>query len=114
LLVKLDDNTVDNAVKDGHFATKDESPRYAISMGAELVYKAKAVLLLANGERKVESVTKSLLDIPSPDIPISYGQIYSKNGGNLTYILDKIAGRELLANKELLKNKGIEIEIRNS
>ncbi|NVM45129.1 MAG: 6-phosphogluconolactonase [Candidatus Lokiarchaeota archaeon] len=111
LLVKLDDNTVDNAVKDGHFTTKDESPRYAISMGAELVYKAKAVLLLANGERKVESVTKSLLNDPSPDIPISYGQIYSKNGGNLTYILDKIVGRELLAKKEFLKKKGIEIEI---
>ena len=114
LLVKLDDNTVDNAVKDGHFTTKDESPRYAISMGAELVYKAKAVLLLANGERKVESVTKSLLNDPTPEIPISYGQIYSKNGGNLTYVLDKIAGRELLANKEVLKKKGIEIEIRNS
>ncbi len=50
-------------------------------MGAELVYKAKAVLLLANGERKVESVTKSLLNDPTPDIPISYGQIYSKKGG---------------------------------
>jgi len=111
LLVKLDNNTVDNAVKDGHFSTKNESPRYAISMGAELVYKAKAVILLANGERKVESVTKSLLNDPTPDIPISYGQIYSKNGGNLTYVLDKIAGRELLANKELLKKKGIEIEI---
>ena len=113
LLIKLDNNTVDNAVNDGHFATKDESPRYAISMGAELVYKAKAVILLANGERKVESVTKSLLNDPTPDIPISYGQIYSKNGGNLTYVLDKIAGRELLANKELLKKKGIEIEIKN-
>jgi glucosamine-6-phosphate deaminase len=69
---------------------------------------------LANGERKVESVTRSLLDDPTPEIPISYGQIYSKNGGNLTYVLDKIAGRELLANKEMLKNKGIKIEIRNS
>ena len=114
LLVKLDDNTVENAVTDGHFATKDESPRYAISMGAELVYKAKAVVLLANGERKVESVTKSLLNDPTPDIPISYGQIYSKNGGNLIYVLDKIAGRELLANKKKLEQKGIEIEIRNS
>jgi glucosamine-6-phosphate deaminase len=114
LLVKLDDNTVDNAVNDGHFTTKEESPKYAISMGAELVYKAKAVVLLANGERKVESVTKSLLNDPTPDIPISYGQIYSKNGGNLTYILDKIAGRELLANKELLNKKGIEIEFRSS
>ncbi|MBY9011953.1 MAG: 6-phosphogluconolactonase [Candidatus Lokiarchaeota archaeon] len=114
LLVKLDDNSVNNAVKDGHFTTKDDSPQYAISMGAELVYKARAVILLANGERKVESVTRSLLDDPTPEIPISYGQIYSKNGGNLTYVLDKIAGRELLANKELLKNKGIKIEIRNS
>jgi len=114
LLVKLDDNTVDNAVKDGHFTSKDESPQYAISMGAELIYKAKAVLLLANGERKVESVTKSLLNDPTPDIPISYGQIYSKKGGNLTYVLDKIAGRELLANKEFLKKKGLKIEIRAS
>ncbi len=110
LLVKLDENTVENAVTDGHFATIDDSPRYAISMGVELVYKAKTVLLLANGERKVESVTKSLLNDPTPDIPISYGQIYSKNGGNLTYVLDKIAGRELLANKEILKQKGIEIK----
>ena len=110
LLVRLDENTVENAVADGHFSTKEESPRYAISMGAELVYKAKAVLLLANGERKVESVTKSLLNDPTPDIPISYGQIYSKNGGNLTYVLDKTAGRELLANKEVLKKRGIEIK----
>ncbi|MHA2036889.1 MAG: 6-phosphogluconolactonase [Promethearchaeota archaeon] len=110
LLVKLDDNTVENAVSDGHFVTKDDSPRYAISMGAELVYKAKAVLLLANGERKVESVTKSLLNNPTPEIPISYGQIYSKNGGNLTYVLDKIAGKELLANKDVLEKKGIEIK----
>ncbi|MHA1914699.1 MAG: 6-phosphogluconolactonase [Promethearchaeota archaeon] len=110
LLVKLDDNTVKNAVSDGHFPTKDESPRFAISMGAELVYKAKQVLLLANGERKVDSVTKSLINDPTPDIPISYGQIYSENGGILTYVLDKIAGRELLANKDVLKAKGIEIK----
>jgi glucosamine-6-phosphate deaminase len=109
LLVKLDDNTVENAVADGHFSSKEGSPWYAVSMGAELVYKAKTVILLANGERKVESITKSLLNDPTPDIPISYGQIYSKNGGNLTYILDKIAGRELIANKRLLKQKGIEI-----
>ena len=110
LLVKLDDNTVENAVTDGHFANKDNSPKYAISMGAELVYKAKEILLVANGERKVESVTKSLLNDPTPDIPISYGQIYSNNGGNLTYVLDKIAGRELLDNKEVVTKKGIKIK----
>ncbi len=110
LLVKLDDNTVENAVKDGHFSSKEESPLYAISMGAELVYKAKTIILLANGERKIESVTRSLLNDPTPDIPISYGQIYSNNGGNLIYVLDKIAGRNLIANKEVLTEKGIVIK----
>jgi len=111
LLVKLDENTVENAVKDGHFFSKEESPWYAISVGAELVYKAKTVILLAIGERKVKSITKSLLNDPTPNIPISYGQIYSEKGGNLIYIIDKIAGRELLSNKNLLEQKGIEINI---
>jgi len=110
LLVKLDENTIENAIIDGHFSSKEESPWYAISMGAELVYKAKTVILLANGERKVESVTKSLLLDPTPDIPISYGQIYSNRGGNLIYVIDKIAGRELIVHKKLLKQKGIEIK----
>lgn len=110
LLVKLDDNTIENAIIDGHFSSKEESPWYAISMGTELVYKAKTVILLANGKRKVESVTKSLLFDPTPDIPISYGQIYSNRGGNLIYVVDKIVGLELIANKELLKQKGIEIK----
>ncbi len=114
MLIKLDKNTVTNAVIDGQFNSENECPRYAISMGAEIVYKAKTVLLLANGARKTKSVTESLLNVPTPDVPISYGQIYSENGGNLIYILDKIAGRELLANKKKLEQKGIEIEIRNS
>jgi len=107
--VKLDDNTVANAVADGHFPSVKDSPRYAISMGAELVYRARAVLLLADGERKVESVTRSLLGNPTPAVPISYGQTYSAGGGNLFYVVDKIAGRELLAARPALKRKGIEI-----
>ena len=111
MLIKLDDNTIKNAVVDGHFPSEDNSPHYAISMGAELVYKAMTVILLASGERKVQAVTESLLNEPTPDIPISYGQMYSEQGGNLIYVIDKIAGRELLANKKLLEEKGIEIKI---
>ena len=111
MLVKLDDNTVNNAVTDGHFATKEDSPNYAISMGAELVYKAKNIILLANGERKRGPITESLLNDPTAEVPISYGQIYSDKGGNLTYIIDKIAGQDLLANKELLKEKRIKISV---
>jgi len=113
LLVKLEDNTVSNAVLDGHFPSVKDSPRYAVSMGAELVYKAKTVILLANGERKVGAVAESLLSDPTPDVPISYGQIYSQRGGELIYVLDKIAGRELLAKKETLEQKGMKIETFN-
>ena len=109
MLVKLDDDTVANAVADGHFVSIKESPCYAISMGAELVYQAGTVVLLANGERKVESVARSLLDKPTPEVPISYGQIYSANGGNLYYVVDKIAARELLVSRSALEKKGVEI-----
>ena len=110
MLVKLDENTIANAIADGHFPSKKESPRYAISMGAELVYEAKTVVLLANGERKVEAVTESLLGEVTPDIPISYGQRYAEEGGNLIYVLDNIAARKLLINKKALKEKEIKIK----
>ena len=110
LLVKLDDNTVENAVGDGHFASKDESPWYAVSMGAELVYQAKTVVLLANGSRKSESVAASLLNDPNPSIPISYGQIYAKNEGEMIYVIDKAAAEHVLENVNDITDKGIEIE----
>lgn len=111
MLVKLDDNTIANAVADGHFMSKKESPHYAVSMGAELVYQAETVVLLANGERKVRPVAESLLGEVTPDIPISYGQVYAKKGGHLVYVLDKIAAKELLSHKDLLKQKRIEIHV---
>lgn len=113
MLVKLDDNTVANAVADGHFSSEKNSPRYAVTMGAELVYQAKRVVLLANGERKVQPVAESLLRDPTPEVPISYGQIYSQRGGNLTYVLDKTAAMGLLAEKRRLKQKGIMLQDRS-
>lgn len=112
MLVKLDDNTIKNSVADGHFPSTKDCPNYAVSMGAALVYQAKNVILLANGERKVESVTRSLLGEMTPDVPISYGQKYAADGGTLIYVLDKIAGRELLANKGSLRAKKIIMEDR--
>ena len=111
MLVKLDDDTIANAVKDGHLPTAGDSPNYAVSMGAELVYQAKTVLLLANGERKVESVTRSLLGEATPEVPISYGQQYAATGGNLIYVIDRIAGKELLANRGQLRKKGVTLKV---
>jgi glucosamine-6-phosphate deaminase len=110
LLVKLDDNTIANAVADGHFSKKADSPQYAISMGAELVYQAKTVVLLASGARKTESVTRSLLGAITPEIPISYGQQYAGQGGELIYVLDRIAAEGLLVNPQQIKDRGIALK----
>lgn len=110
MLVKLDDNTVANAVADGHFPSEKKCPRYAVTMGAELVYKAKTVLLLASGKRKLKSVAESLIGDPTPDVPISYGQKYSERGGNLIYVVDKVVGQGLIDNRKVLKQKGIKIK----
>jgi glucosamine-6-phosphate deaminase len=110
LLVKLDENTVENAVRDGHFRSTGQSPWYALSMGVELVYRAKTVLLLANGDRKVEPVAESLLQDPTPLVPISYGQVFSKRGGNMIYVLDKTAGNKVLENASEVIDRGIEIQ----
>jgi glucosamine-6-phosphate deaminase len=110
LLVKLDENTVANAVKDGHFPNKEQSPWYAISMGVELVYNAKTVLLLANGDRKVDPLAESLLNDPTPLVPISYGQIFSKRGGTMIYVIDKAAAKKVLENANKINQRGIDIE----
>ncbi len=109
LLVRLDDNTVENAVADGHFASIEDSPRYAISMGAELVYKARTVVLVANGTRKTGPVAESVLGEVTCDVPISYGQTYAAEGGKLVYVLDADAAAELLERRAEVEAKGFEL-----
>ncbi len=109
LLVKLDDNTVENAVADGHFPTKQDSPWYAISMGTELVYEARTVVLLANGARKTGPVAESILGEVTCDVPISYGQRYAAGGGDLVYVLDEDAAADVLAAKDEVAAKGYRI-----
>jgi glucosamine-6-phosphate deaminase len=109
LVVKLDDNTIKNAVVDGHFAQDKDSPRFAMSMGAELVYEARNVLLVANGERKRVPIARSLLEEASPEVPISYGQVFAKTSGTLIYVVDAVAGADLIAAKSRLSAKGIEL-----
>jgi len=110
LLVKLDENTVANAVQDGHFPSKQQSPWYAISMGAELVYRAKTVLLLANGDRKADPIAESILNEPTPLVPISYGQIFSRKGGNMIYVIDEAAAKKVLEDASRINQRGIDIE----
>ena len=115
LLLKLDDNTVENAVKDGHFPSVEECPWYAISMGTELVYEAPTILLLASGARKARPVAESVLGEVTCDVPISYGQKYAAAGGHLYYVLDEAAVAELLSARAQAEAKGCEfVDLRES
>jgi glucosamine-6-phosphate deaminase len=114
ILVKLDDDTISNAVADRHFSSTQDCPLYAISMGAELVYKAKTVLLLANGKRKAEAVADALLMEPDCSVPISHGHILAQTGGRMIYVIDRLAAADVLDKAEQLRKRGIELEDRSS
>lgn len=114
LLVKLDENTIENAVADGHFVNQEESPHYAVTMSAELVFQARRVILLASGARKTKPMTDALLGEITPEVPVSYGQRYVGQGGDMTYVMDEIAAAEILQYPGALKERGYElIDCRN-
>jgi glucosamine-6-phosphate deaminase len=110
LLVRLDDETIGHAVADGHFSSPEEVPRYAVSMGAELIYRARRVLLLAMGSRKAKSVALSLAENPTDDVPISYGRIYSDRGGDLLYVIDREAAADVLQRLDEIRARGVIVE----
>ncbi|MDT8274156.1 MAG: 6-phosphogluconolactonase, partial [Desulfomonilia bacterium] len=109
LMVKLDENTVSNAVSDGHFSSRSQSPWYALSMGAEQVFRARTVVLLANGPRKAGPVAESLLNEPSPAVPISYGQIFARRGGTMIYVIDREAAGNIHTRRSDLSSRGITV-----
>lgn len=109
LLVRLDDNTVSNAVTDEHFTGEEESPAYAISMGVELVYQARTVILLANGRRKAEPIAASLAEDPTEAVPISFGQVYAAGGGDMVYVVDRDAAAGVFERRAEIEARGITI-----
>lgn len=109
LLVKLDENTIANAARDGHFVDREKSPSYAVSMGAPLIFRARTVMLMANGSRKADVVAESLLREPDCAVPISYGQTYVRQGGRLLYVLDKVAAARVLQEADAITRRGARI-----
>lgn len=110
LLVELDRVTREHAVADGHFDALNKSPRYAISMSCDLAFKAKSVLMVANGPRKTEAVARAVLEKASPEVPLSYSQRYVKKGGELVWVVDEAAATDLLKERKALKEKGIQLK----
>jgi glucosamine-6-phosphate deaminase len=95
--VKLDDETINANAR--FFATIEEVPRFAISMGIKTIMHAKKILLLASGENKAEVIYRALFEGITPEIPASILQLHQ----DVTVIVEENAA-------QLLKGRLQELE----
>ena len=72
--VKLDESTIEANAR--FFASKEEVPTTAITMGMLSIMQAKKVLLVANGAKKKEIVEKAFFGPIDPQVPASILQLH--------------------------------------
>jgi glucosamine-6-phosphate deaminase len=72
--VTLDPSTIEANAR--FFASMDDVPRRAITMGMQAIMQAKKVLLIANGKNKKDIVEKSFFGPITPQIPASILQLH--------------------------------------
>jgi glucosamine-6-phosphate deaminase len=87
--VKLDEETISANAR--FFATREEVPLYAISMGIKTIMCAKKILLLANGPEKAEAIYRTIYEDITPEIPASILQLHQ----DVTVIVEQNAARLL-------------------
>lgn len=73
-LVDLTDSTIDANAR--FFASRDEVPTQALSMGVGQIMNADSILLLAMGKGKAEILEKSLFGDVTPAVPASILQFF--------------------------------------
>ncbi|GLX69574.1 glucosamine-6-phosphate deaminase [Paenibacillus glycanilyticus] len=73
------------------FATMDEVPEYAITMGVGSILKANSILLVVRGADKAEIVKQALTGPITTEVPASLLQTHPR----VTVLLDREAGRML-------------------
>lgn len=86
----LDDN-YEAFYKNAGFS-REEMPHYAITMGIGTILEARSIIMLANGSKKAEVVSKALQGPVTNQITASSIQIYQ---GTATVILDEDAAAML-------------------
>lgn len=59
------------------FASVDDVPRQAYTMGIGTIMKAKKILLIVNGESKADAVAKAFFGPVTPEVPASILQFHS-------------------------------------
>lgn len=73
--VKLDESTI--VANSRFFASIDDVPKSAITMGMGSIMSAKKVLLVANGENKREIIEKAFFGPITPEVPASILQLHN-------------------------------------
>lgn len=82
-VVDLHESTI--AANSRFFASADEVPRQAVTMGMISIMQAKSILLIANGESKYSILDRAFNGPITPEIPASILQLHR----NLTVIYSK-------------------------
>lgn len=86
--IKLEQSTIDSNQK---YFGDVPMPRYAVTMGTDVILKARRIVLVATGEAKAEAVKKMIQDPVDPHCPASALQ----NHSDTVIFLDKAAAKLL-------------------
>ena len=73
------------------FASADEVPRQAVSMGIGSIFRARRILLIATGEQKAGAVRAMIHGPVDPQCPASILQLHP----DTVVLLDRGAARDL-------------------
>ena len=87
--VSLTESTIESNKR--NFATVNEVPRFAYTMGIKSILSAKKIILIAFGEEKAEAIKNTLNSPISTDVPASALQQHS----NVVVIIDEAAAKLL-------------------
>ena len=90
-VVDLTESTIDANAR--FFATRDDVPKQAISMGIGAIMGAKKVLLVASGAEKADAILGTVCGPISPRCPGSILQLHP----NVVRVCDEAAGSKLKA-----------------
>jgi glucosamine-6-phosphate deaminase len=90
-VVDLAESTIDANAR--FFASRDDVPKQAISMGMGAIMGAKKVLLCASGEEKADAILGSVLGAISPNCPASILQLHP----DVIVVVDEAAFSKLAA-----------------
>ncbi len=84
-MVKLTQSTID--ANSRFFASIDEVPKEAYTMGIKSIMRAKKILLIANGEAKADCISKAFWGPVTPEVPASILQMHP----DVTLVADEAA-----------------------